>query len=166
MGAGQNLGPLTTAAPLSSTCFNQIYKINTSPGYYLIQGPPEGASCYPSAYAGVISQYYSPAASCPFGFTPACTSTNGASETVYTCCPTQFDYICQTTSFYQWESTLGCVTPVDFSLTTTWTVLNVENGKTVATTSSGYQGGANAFSIQVRFQSSDLVISEKASISL
>lgn len=92
MVAGQNLGPLTTAAAtLPSTCaddLDQIYKINTPPGYYLLQGPPEWGSCYPSAYAGVRSQYYSPAASCPFGFTPARTSTNGESETVYTCCPT------------------------------------------------------------------------------
>ncbi|KAK8010870.1 hypothetical protein PG990_009835 [Apiospora arundinis] len=166
MVAGQNLGPLTTAAALPSTCANEldeIYKINTPPGYYLIQGPPDGASCYPSAYAGVISQYYSPAASCPFGFTPACTSTNEATETVYTCCPTQFDYKCQSTSFYQWESTLGCVASIISSRTTTWTVLDVENGKTVATTSVGYQGGANAFSVQVRFQSSDLITSGQTS---
>ncbi|KAK7927353.1 hypothetical protein PG985_004351 [Apiospora marii] len=161
MVVGQNLGPLTTAATLRSTCaddLNQIYRINTLESwYYLLQGPPEGASCYPSAYAGVRSQYYSPAASCPFGFTPACTSTNGESETVYTCCPTQFDYICQSTSIYQWETTLGCMVPVNSDLTTTWKLLDVQNGKTVTSTSTGYQGGMNAFSVQVRFQSSDLI---------
>ncbi|KAK7958511.1 hypothetical protein PG988_013359 [Apiospora saccharicola] len=160
MVAGQNLGPLTTAPTLPSTCaddLEKIYKINTPPGYYLLQGSPEGASCYPSAYAGVRSQYYSPAASCPFGFTPACTSTGGESETVYTCCPTQFEYVCQSTNFYQWETTLGCVVPVNSDRTTTWTLLDVQDGKTVTSTSTGYQGGVNAFSIQVRFQSSDLI---------
>ncbi|KAK8080349.1 hypothetical protein PG997_008167 [Apiospora hydei] len=160
MVAGQNLGPLTAAPTLPSTCadeLDQVYKINTYPGYYLLQGPPEAALCYPSAYAGVRSHYYYPAASCPFGFTPACTSTNGESETIYTCCPTQFDFICQSTNFYQWETTLGCTIPINSDLTTTWTMLDVQDGKTVASKSLGFQGGVNAFSIQVRFQSSDLI---------
>ncbi|KAK7956394.1 uncharacterized protein PG986_005616 [Apiospora aurea] len=162
MVAGQNLGPLTAAPTLPSTCadeLDRVYKINTYPGYYLLQGSPEAASCYPSAYAGVRSQYYSPAASCPFGFTPACTSTNGGSETVYTCCPTQFDYVCQSTSYYQWETTLGCMITIHSDLTTTWTILDVQDGKTVVSQSLGFQGGVNAFSIQVRFQSSDLITS-------
>ncbi|KAK8051789.1 hypothetical protein PG993_003174 [Apiospora rasikravindrae] len=162
MVTGQNLGPLTAAPTLPSTCadeLGQVYKIHTPPGYYLLQGPPEGASCYPSAYAGVRSQYYSPAASCPFGFTPACTSTEGESETVYTCCPTQFNYGCQSTILFEWETTLGCMIPINFYRATTWTILDVQDGRTVTSTSSGSQGGMNAFSIQVRFQSSDLITS-------
>ncbi|KAK8042453.1 hypothetical protein PG994_012936 [Apiospora phragmitis] len=159
----QNLGPLTTAATLPSTCSDElelIYKTHTSPGYYLLQGPSEGGSCYPSVYAGVRSQYYSPATSCPFGFTPACTRKNEESETIYTCCPTQFEYLCQLSSSYQWEETLGCGIPVDTILKVTWTVVDVdEYDKTVTSTSSGAYGGVNALSIQIRFQSSDLITS-------
>lgn len=94
--AGQNLGALTTTAPLSSSCVDEldvVYKVNTTPDgyYYLLNGPLEPASCYPSAYAGVTTQYYSPAVACPSGFTAACGSVNAIgtiSETRYTCCPT------------------------------------------------------------------------------
>ncbi|KAK6068545.1 hypothetical protein SCUP234_11089 [Seiridium cupressi] len=62
-----------------------------------------------------------------------------------------------TEASYEWESTLGCVSTVDTALSTTWTVMDIESGNTKSTTSVGYQGGMNAYSIQVRFQSSDLV---------
>ncbi|KAF3024184.1 hypothetical protein E8E14_009634 [Neopestalotiopsis sp. 37M] len=156
--AGQNLGALTTTAVLSSACVDEldvVYKINTTPdGYYwLMNGPLEPASCYPSAYAGVTTQYYSPAVACPSGFTAACGSTNVIGTVSET---RQFSYQCQTTASYAWESTLGCVYPVDSSSSTAWTVVQISSGTTKSITSAGYAGGMNAYSIQVRFQASDL----------
>ncbi|RYP20577.1 hypothetical protein DL765_002734 [Monosporascus sp. GIB2] len=161
----KNLGPITTSLALPESCANEldtIYKIRTSPeGFYWLQHGPLRSTCYPSGYAALTSQYYSPA-SCPFGFTPACTSTNelaDLTETVYTCCPTQYDYQCQTTSYYPWEETLGCVNAVTSSLTTEWTVVEISGERTASVRSVGHPGGLNAFSIQVRFQSSDFVSS-------
>ncbi|KAI0177917.1 hypothetical protein BJ166DRAFT_35321 [Pestalotiopsis sp. NC0098] len=164
MAGGENLGPLTTTAALASSCageLDKVYKVNTTPDgyYYLLNGPVDVGSCYPSSYAGVTTQYYSPAPACPAGFTPACASINAVgtvSETAYTCCPTEYDYSCQTTASYDWESTLGCVMPVDSSSTTIWTVTEISSGSTSTVTSTGYYGGMNAYSIQVRFQATDL----------
>lgn len=69
----------------------------------------------------------------------------------------QFPYQCQTTASYAWESTLGCVYPVVSESTTTWIVTEISSGSTYVTTSTdGHPGGMNAYSIQVRFQASDL----------
>lgn len=68
----------------------------------------------------------------------------------------EYDYSCQTTASYDWESTLGCVMPVDSSSTTIWTVTEISSGSTSTVTSTGYYGGMNAYSIQVRFQATDL----------
>lgn len=68
----------------------------------------------------------------------------------------EYDYSCQTTASYDWESTLGCVMPVDSSSTTIWTVTEISSGTTSTATSTGYYGGMNAYSIQVRFQATDL----------
>ncbi|KAK9414337.1 putative Mid2 domain-containing protein [Seiridium unicorne] len=165
MAAAQNLGPLTAAAALPSSCVGEpdiVYKVHITPeGYfYLLNGPIEVASCYPSSYDGTGTEFHSPAPSCPSGFTPACSNTNAAGtviETIQTCCPTHFNYSCQTEASYAWESTLGCVSTVDRALSTTWTVIDIESGNTKTSTSTGYQDGMNAYSIQVRFQSKDLV---------
>ncbi|KAI0100747.1 hypothetical protein GGR51DRAFT_343553 [Nemania sp. FL0031] len=157
-----NLGALPTNFALGSSCtskLNDVYKVFTeSPGYYyLLQGPVEQTSCYPSGYNAASTQYYSPAR-CPTGFTSACQSTNIAgtvSETVVTCCPTQADYSCQTTLEYVWQSTLGCATDVDTATSTTWTVTQVTDGTTSVTTSPGFTGGMNAYGIKVGFQSTD-----------
>ncbi|ETS83550.1 hypothetical protein PFICI_05426 [Pestalotiopsis fici W106-1] len=171
MAGGQNLGALTTTAPLSSSCVDEldvVYKVHTTPEgyYYLLNGPLEPASCYPSGYAGITTQYYSPAPACPSGFTSACGTVNAigtVSETAYTCCPTEYDYTCQTNASYAWESTLGCVYPVDSSSSTAWTVVKISSGLTSTITSTGYAGGMNAYSIQVRFQASDLTTATSTS---
>ncbi|RYP92468.1 hypothetical protein DL770_001414 [Monosporascus sp. CRB-9-2] len=77
----------------------------------------------------------------------------------------QYDYQCQTTSYYPWEETLGCFNAVTSSLTTTWTVVEISGEKTASVLSEGHPGGLNAFSIQVRFQSSDFA-SSTSTISL
>ncbi|KAI0871956.1 hypothetical protein GGS24DRAFT_36831 [Hypoxylon argillaceum] len=167
MTALSNLGPLPTTFAVASTCaqdLDGVYKIFTvSPGYYyLLQGPVDQTSCYPSGYNGVSTQYYSPAR-CPTGFTSACQSINAAgtvSETVIRCCPTQSSFICQTTASYIWESTLGCSAMGDSPRTSTeWTVTQVTDGLTSVVTSSGLIGGVNAYGIKVGFQSTDFASS-------
>ncbi|KAI1131240.1 hypothetical protein F5Y10DRAFT_234117 [Nemania abortiva] len=157
-----NLGALPTNFALASSCTTEltdIYKIFTeSPGYYyLLQGPVDQTSCYPSNYDGASTDYYSPAR-CPTGFTSACQSLNVAgtvSETVVRCCPTQASYTCQMTSDYIWQATLGCESGVTAATTTVWTVTQVTDGTTSLVTSTGAIGGMNAYAIKVGFQSTD-----------
>ncbi|KAJ8132271.1 hypothetical protein O1611_g1354 [Lasiodiplodia mahajangana] len=157
-----NLGALPTTFSLASTCASEltdVYKIFTgAPGnYYLLQGPVDQTSCYPSSYNAASTQYYSPAR-CPTGFTSACQSVNVAgtvSETVMRCCPTQADYICQTTTEYTWQLTLGCTSVVTTTATTAWTVTQVSSGTTSVVTSTGFIGGMNAYEIKVGAQSTD-----------
>ncbi|RYP27712.1 hypothetical protein DL767_007549 [Monosporascus sp. MG133] len=61
----------------------------------------------------------------------------------------QYNYQCQTTSFYAWEETLGCVNTVTSSLTTTWTVVEISGERTASVLSEGHPGGLNAFGIQL-----------------
>ncbi|KAI8627648.1 hypothetical protein F5Y19DRAFT_160819 [Xylariaceae sp. FL1651] len=167
-----NLGPLPTDFAIASNCandLNDIYKINTSPQgyYYLLQGPVEQTSCYPSSYTANTQQFYSPAL-CPTGFTSACKALNRigtVQETILTCCPTQAEYVCQTTNNYEWEKTLGCVFHQISGARTTWTVSEVSDAHTSLVTSEGTAGGLNAYSIQVRYQSTDFVSSTSSSSS-
>ncbi|KAI0205127.1 hypothetical protein F4808DRAFT_473212 [Astrocystis sublimbata] len=159
-----NLGPLPTGFVLDNACaesLDSVYKYFTSSTgfYYLLQGPVEQTSCYPSGYSGNTAEYYSPAR-CPTGYTSACSSVNVAGtveETVVRCCPTHADFVCQTEPQYGWESTLGCLTAVDPATTRVWSVGEVESGKTSDTVSTGLAGGINAYQIQVGFQSTDIM---------
>ncbi|KAI1327698.1 hypothetical protein F5Y16DRAFT_398987 [Xylariaceae sp. FL0255] len=160
-----NLGPLPTTFELASSCMAEldtVYKVFTveTNFYYLLQGPVTATTCYPSGYAANTAQYYSPAL-CPTGFTSACQSLNQAgdvTETVVKCCPTQYNLQCNTDSAsYPWQSTLGCTNPVNSASTTAWTVQQVSDSATDVTTSNGYIGGINAYSIEVRHQSSDFM---------
>ncbi|KAI3321983.1 hypothetical protein HD806DRAFT_151702 [Xylariaceae sp. AK1471] len=159
-----NLGPLPTDFTVAADCASEIddvYKVFTvSPDwYYLLQGPVEQTSCYPSDYTANSQQFYSPAR-CPTGFTAACSSLNSAGtvkETVVTCCPTQANFGCGKEITYVWEKTLGCRNIVDSATMVTWIVSKVSDGKTSLTTSIGNIGGVNAYSLQVRYQSTDFV---------
>ncbi|TGJ80804.1 hypothetical protein E0Z10_g7947 [Xylaria hypoxylon] len=161
-----NLGPLPTdfaIAPSCSKSLDDVYKVFTSfdGWYFLIQGPVEQTSCYPSGYSANSKQYYSPAR-CPTGFTSACQSSNVAgtvSETVVRCCPTHESFVCQSTVSYGWEATLGCVNLQDTSTTTVWTVSQVSSGETALTTYTNAIGGINAYQVQVGFQSTDFASS-------
>ncbi|KAI0443959.1 hypothetical protein F4803DRAFT_561300 [Xylaria telfairii] len=161
-----NLGPLPTNFAVNSNCardLNDVYKYYTTPGssYFLLQGPVEQTSCYPSSYTANSKQYYSPAL-CPTGFTSACESHNSVGtmdETVVRCCPTQSKFVCRTQVTYDWEETLGCVNPQDPATTTTWTVSQVSDGQTSLTTYTSAIGGVNAYQIQVGFQSTDFASS-------
>ncbi|KAH8159726.1 hypothetical protein CIB48_g8517 [Xylaria polymorpha] len=161
-----NLGPLPTNFAVNSNCardLNDVYKYYTTPGssYFLLQGPVEQTSCYPSSYTANSKQYYSPAR-CPTGFTSACESHNSAGtidETVVRCCPTQSKFVCRTQATYDWEETLGCVNPQDSATMTAWTVSQVSGGQTSFTTYTNAIGGVNAYQIQVGFQSTDFASS-------
>ncbi|KAF2964461.1 hypothetical protein GQX73_g9118 [Xylaria multiplex] len=152
-----HLSPLPTNFALASSCATEltdIYKVYTSfdGWYFLLQGPVEQTSCYPSGYTADSRQYYSPAR-CPTGFTSACQSKNIAgtvSETVLT-------------ASYGWEQTLGCVNPQDSSTTTVWTVTQVSSGQTARTTYTNVIGGINAYQVQVGFQSTDFASSTTTS---
>ncbi|KAI1745998.1 hypothetical protein F4680DRAFT_6890 [Xylaria scruposa] len=166
-----NLGPLPTDFAVNSKCARDlidVYKyFTTSPGwYFLLQGPVEQTSCYPSGYTADSRQYYSPAR-CPTGFTSACQSHNVAGtveETVVRCCPTHSNFICQTNIHYSWEKTLGCSNPQDSATTTAWTVSQVTDGITALGTYTGVIGGVNAYQIQVGFQSTDFASSTSTPI--
>lgn len=215
MVSSTDLGPLTASPALPESCmqeYDTIYKIHTTPdGFYWLQGGALETSCFPSGYAALSEQYYSPA-SCPSGFTAACQSENAiadVTETVQICCPTwafipclvtcprsfeprqerpllvvvpfgfairrrvvrwirelvhsQYDYSCQDTTSYEWEKTLGCVNRQSPSSTTTWTVVTISDGTTATRMSAGLEGGINAYSIQVRFQSSDFASTTSSS---
>ncbi|TRX89545.1 hypothetical protein FHL15_009589 [Xylaria flabelliformis] len=165
-----NLGPLPTDFAVNSKCAGDlidVYKyFTTSPGwYFLLQGPVEQTSCYPSGYTADSRQYYSPAR-CPTGFTSACQSRNVAGtveETVVRCCPTHSSFTCQTSIHYSWEKTLGC-TNVQEPAMTTWTVSQVTDGITALGTYVGAIGGVNAYQIQVGFQSTDFASSTSTPI--
>ncbi|KAI0098670.1 hypothetical protein GGR51DRAFT_537981 [Nemania sp. FL0031] len=162
---GNNLGPLPTDFAIASNCADDsnIYKVFTTfqPGaYYLIQGPVEQTSCYPNGYVGNGNQYYSPGR-CPTGFTAACQSANTAAtitETVLVCCPTQWNFTCQTSVRYPWHLTLGCNNQLSSSAPVTLVVSQVSDGITSRVTSTfDSDDGFNAYSIQVRYQSTDFL---------
>ncbi|KAI1284752.1 hypothetical protein F5Y07DRAFT_13599 [Xylaria sp. FL0933] len=147
-----NLGALPTNFALASSCstdLNHVYKIYTSSEFYLLQGPVEQTSCYPSSYAANSKQYYSPG-QCPTGFTSACQS-----DTIVRCCPTQASFVCQSSFDHAWEQTLGCVVPQDPATTTVWTVSQVSSGRTALATYTGAVGGLNAYQIQVATSTSN-----------
>ncbi|KAI0188900.1 hypothetical protein EV127DRAFT_113894 [Xylaria flabelliformis] len=167
-----NLGPLPTDFTINVNCasaINDAYLLHTSVDnhdfYYLLRGPLDQTTCYPSGYAANTEQYYSPGR-CPTGYTAPCQSINRAGtveETVLTCCPTQGNYICQTDTEHPWETTQGCVS----TFTTTsarLTLSEVSDGITSrATTTFGDADAINAYSIQVRYQSTDFISSSTSS---
>ncbi|KAI1173372.1 hypothetical protein F4777DRAFT_558247 [Nemania sp. FL0916] len=159
-----NLGPLPTDFSLSPECeskINELYLIWTpGVGTFYLQGPVNQSPCYPSSYAVTTqSQYYSPGTACPAGFTAPCQSLNVAgtvTETVLTCCQVLQTFACQTSANMQWESEFGCVS--GFQGPSTETIISiVSDGVTTRTTTIVPRpNGLNAFSVQVRYQSTDI----------
>ncbi|KAI0452433.1 hypothetical protein F5B21DRAFT_336396 [Xylaria acuta] len=170
-----NLGPLPTNFALATNCaselddiymFHTLVNVQQGLAYYLLQGPSDQTTCYPSGYAANTEQYYSPGR-CPTGFTAPCRSTNRAGtveETVLTCCPTGGNYICQTNIRHPWETTQGCMSTITTS--SELVVSEVSNQITSRVTSTfGVDGddAVNAYSIQVRYQSTDFISSLSSS---
>ncbi|RYC59900.1 hypothetical protein CHU98_g6309 [Xylaria longipes] len=161
-----NLGPLPTDFTIAANCASELddkYLLHTSVddrnAYYLLRGPLDQTTCYLSGYTANTEQYYSPGR-CPTGFTAPCQSTNRAGtveETVLTCCPTQGNYICQTDINHPWEMTQGCVSK--FTATSVELIVSdVSSQVTSRVTATFGDGDAiNAYSIQVRYQSTDFI---------
>ena len=70
---------------------------------------------------------------------------------------------CQTApeAQYPWQFTLGCVSAIVGTILETITVL--DNGQVISTSVGSVYGGLNAFSYQVRFQSTDFQTSSSVS---
>ncbi|KAI2633158.1 hypothetical protein GGS26DRAFT_69103 [Hypomontagnella submonticulosa] len=177
MPGSPNLGALTTtfSAPPSCESDDGTYKVSDgreNGKYYYVQGPRDTTNCMPRSYVPDRTAFYSPAPNCPAGFTPACSETNTAgtvTETVYTCCPTQKSYSCLASSeihsVYTWQSTLGCA----FSFTGNWsatvTIIDAQGSTTIDTSLRDNGGAIGAYSVQVRFQESDLTTTASSSSS-
>ncbi|KAI1172577.1 hypothetical protein F4777DRAFT_561155 [Nemania sp. FL0916] len=159
-----NLGTLPTNFAEPTDCAvskSDIFHLSlpTPPYYhhYYLQGPLAQTSCYPSGYNGQTQQYYSPA-QCPTGFTTACLMTSSLGtgiETIATCCPTQYNFACETSIHLPWQTTLACSTLLG-GKTVAWQVIFSETDsaeKTSIVTLS--TDGLNAYGIQVRYQSFD-----------
>ncbi|KAF2496895.1 hypothetical protein BU16DRAFT_343304 [Lophium mytilinum] len=126
---------------------------------YELLGGTGYSSCLPTSFTPTSSFYYSPGLYCPEGYSTACSSTYG-SETIVTCCPTSFSCGGDGPFGYSWESTLGCTSAVSSSglhtvLVATGTEVHPE----------GPGAGVNAYSVQNRFQASDLITSTSSSSS-
>ncbi|KAI1746728.1 hypothetical protein F4782DRAFT_553048 [Xylaria castorea] len=159
-----NLGPLPTDFLTSSDCTSALHGIYYVDNKYLVQGKAKQVTCYPNGYAGNTAQYYSPAR-CPSGFTQACSKTNRigtAEETISICCPTQRIYECQSTSSLTWESTLGCVSQI--LQVQTLNVIVASDGSTMPYSAGA--GAIGAYSIQVRYQSTDFISSTSSTTSM
>jgi LPXTG-motif cell wall-anchored protein len=175
---------LTTTFTPPSPCLSTYYfdAIGAS-----VLGPESGyASCFPSGWAQGSSNYFSPGV-CPSGYVTACSSFNTLAsglETVITCCPRYGNsrfmlvvacsyclnsisgYSCiisHTDSvFYQWWNTYSCGSPVSAGQLST-TIQEYSSSSLIGLFTPTGVGGVNAFSVQVRFQSSDFPTSTKTS---
>ncbi|KAK1754369.1 hypothetical protein QBC47DRAFT_216898 [Echria macrotheca] len=158
---GSLVGPLTTTFVAPTTCPTSFSNTYVDERTVLAIGPlRKHTECFPKNFVAVRDFYYSPGV-CPAGYETACSSFNSAgtvTETVVTCCPRSFT--CQTESIFPEQITFGCVSRTGATWTfPTLTVLS--SGEPVSVKSLaftdplGNTGGVNAFSIQIRYQSTD-----------
>ncbi len=159
------LGPLTTIFTPPSHCASyqtNLYQVVDATGSWFAQGPIEPGNCFPSGYGSLSSQYYSPGV-CPSGYQPACMDTNqigSVTETIYTCCPARFRYLCHYSGHRGWG---GCFYDLPETATTLTSLYRIsgdgEGGVTTTRLADAMViGGAiNAQSVQVRFRPLDLV---------
>ncbi|KAF2994467.1 hypothetical protein E8E13_000026 [Curvularia kusanoi] len=165
-----SLGPLTTTftPPVPCVGKDNLWGIFTSwpdnPSfYYMLQGPPSTLYCLPESYRYESTAYYSPGV-CPSGYTPACKHTftwsTTITETAYTCCPTERKYKCLSDggkSYYPYQSSFGCVSDFISDGTVTLTMYSSPLPPSPSLVAYGADYAINAFAVQVRFQSNDLV---------
>ncbi|KAF2805105.1 uncharacterized protein BDZ99DRAFT_524823 [Mytilinidion resinicola] len=145
--------PLTTTFDPPSQCTQDVWWVDDG-GFELLGGT--FSSCYPPNFTPTSVFYYSPGLYCPDGYSTACTSSgNAGDDTIVTCCPTS--YTCQTAPVWEIESTLGCRSAVTGSQTHT---VKSTSGTRVNTWGPG--AAINAYSVQLRFQASDLGITTSA----
>lgn len=160
------LGSLTAGQRLPGSCEEKEHLVSwfAFPDVSLLAAGPE-STCFPGKYSALTGQYYS-AASCPYGYTPACsrttTSSDTVTETIRTCCPTSFDYSCVTSIYLDQETNFGCLNPATSGSSSLWTLLENIDGTWIRTSSLLKEGGVYAYSVQIRSHS-DTVATTTAS---
>lgn len=165
---------------LSTSCFSQLYQDGTSA---VILGP--GSQCIPDgppAVSSTLHTYYSPGLwdgrpACPDNWTPACTDTltsGTVTETAVTCCPNAnglgllsiLHFSCQPVASltisdnqFKFFNQFGCTMQMGAlaSAVDGLTVTNTYGSTpTVTVQDVDTHQGPNAYSVQVRWQQSDL----------
>ncbi|KAK7959914.1 uncharacterized protein PG986_004768 [Apiospora aurea] len=168
---GTDLGTLPTPFATSSKCtteMDNVYYVQASAGYYLLQGPPTSiARCLPDNYVESKDYFYRSATVCPSGYTSACQSTATLAhltDTYITCCPAQRYFKCQGIFEKPWQSTLGCAFDMP---ATTWSmsVIRESSGITSHTYMTGVCGGINAHSVKIRYGAADALRTDLAQTS-
>ncbi|MCJ1461625.1 hypothetical protein MMC07_000222 [Pseudocyphellaria aurata] len=140
--------PLTTTFSPPPNCLKDVYRYNDNQ----LLGPMS-SNCYPQGWTNSTTAVYSPGI-CPAGYTTACISAitaNTVTETVATCCPSNFRCGSQ-------ETALGCQSSIDGGQQTQLiTVVKTDDFSKIAKTEYEVIGGnMNAYGIQIRFQATDL----------
>lgn len=139
---------LTSTFTPPASCLQTFYHYAQVVGPMLELGPSNVPDCLPPNYQSSSDFYYSPGV-CPSGYVKACSSSvviGSLTETRATCCPSNFN--CQTQNILPWYTTLGCT--LSSSFVTTGPL--VSSSDTIAET---FSGGINAYSVQIRWQSTD-----------
>lgn len=132
------------------------------------------SNCLPSGPRPTLSSaFYSPGLYCPAGYSSACGTTltvGTVTESRAICCPifTASDLgsnlpdaqmLCQTSTDYPWYQTFGCTLSIPSSNGQAMyaTIINSDEAiGTVTTIVPSSTGGLNAYSVQIRWQASDL----------
>lgn len=154
--------PLTTIFTPAPDCLSQIHWATESPWFQL--GP--GTQCIPSGPNPSLSSFYSPGLYCPEGYTVACSTevTSGsATETRATCCPqptalgplSVSPFACQVNSLF-FATSYGCALALGTLASDSLTVIATNVSTFTSTFSVGTLDAVNAYSVQIRWQESDL----------
>ncbi|KXX78446.1 hypothetical protein MMYC01_201424 [Madurella mycetomatis] len=154
-----SLGALTTTFTPPASCRASLTGPPIYDGRYY-QGPVFTSDCFPPNYSFSRSpdNYYSPAIACPVGYSTGCMNINvqgTVTETAVICCPPSLT--CNP-NMLLWEQTLGCNSRFRATIFPT---VHYMSGSVVtstgATTETGtFDGALNAYSVQIRFQATDL----------
>jgi len=130
-------------------------------GFYVLGNPFDTADCLPDGFNYAQTSYFSPAPQCPAGYTQACASTNtigGTTETMATCCPT--GYQCRISATDAWGKTFSCSLGFTSNTVVVMTVIASTPGTVTSSSKTvNLRGGdgLNAFSVQIRWQSTDFL---------
>lgn len=163
--------PLTTTFTPAPDCLSGIHWGTQSPWFQL----GTGTQCIPPGPNPSLSSFYSPGLYCPQGYTVACSTevTQGsATETRATCCPqpdglgslSVVPFACQVNSLF-FATSYGCVLPLGTLASDSLTVIATNSSTFTSTFSVGTLDAVNAFSVQIRWQESDLRTSTSQSTS-
>ncbi|CZR53500.1 uncharacterized protein PAC_03379 [Phialocephala subalpina] len=148
-----SVGSFTTTFTPPASCLDSFSTTTFSPSFY-VAGPMTTQGCMPNNFQFSSTNYYSPGI-CPVGYTTACQQVNSAGtvlETVVTCCPTS--YACNPDRILLVQLTYGCQSIFTSAVFPHIVVISgTIPVSTVSTTA--ILGAVNAFSVQIRYQSTD-----------